>query len=140
MPDTTTRATVDAYLAHLDVGDIDGALELLAEPVDWDLPGSEIVPWVGRRSTRAEIATFFALLDRHLVLEEFVVSQVLVDGPDAVVIGHLRDTVKATGETLRTWFSIHFTVLDGKITRYHFYEDSHAVAVALEPAVGGVTR
>jgi uncharacterized protein len=128
---SVTRATVEAFLAELEAGDVGAAVGRLAEPVDWRVPGSSAVPWIGERSTRAEATEFFALLDRHLEAERFVVTRILVDGADAVVLGDFRDTVRATGATLESWFAIHLTVADGQITRYHFYEDSYAVARAM---------
>jgi ketosteroid isomerase-like protein len=66
--------------------------------------------------------------------EEFTVTHIVVDGEQAVIIGHLRDTVKATGGTLATPFAAHLTVVDGRITRYHLFEDSYAVAQAVAGA------
>jgi ketosteroid isomerase-like protein len=44
--------------------------------------------------------------------------------------GRLRNTVKRNGRTLKTNFALHATVKDQRITRYHLYEDSYAVAQA----------
>ncbi|UGY94588.1 nuclear transport factor 2 family protein [Streptomyces gobiensis] len=133
MPEETTRATVDEYLRRLRERDLEGAVGLFAETLDWYAPGAATVPWTGRRSTRAQVMEFFTLLHEHLVPEEFTVTHIVVDGADAVIIGHLRDTVKATGGTLTTPFAAHVTVTDGSFTRYHLFEDSYALAQAVAP-------
>ncbi|NMO17901.1 SnoaL-like domain-containing protein [Pyxidicoccus fallax] len=127
----TTRSTVEALLQGLEAGK--SVAELFAEQVDWDIPGAKEVPWIGRRSTRAEVAGFFDSLHDHVIVHEFRVTQILVDGRDAVLLGRLHDTVKATGRPLTTAFAIHLTVEKGHITRYHLYEDSYAVARAVIP-------
>lgn len=38
--------------------------------------------------------------------------------------------VRMTGRGTDTAFALHTTVRDGRITRYHLYEDSYAVAEA----------
>jgi ketosteroid isomerase-like protein len=42
-------------------------------------------------------------------------------------------TVRATGRDIVRPFAIHLCVRDGKIIRYHMYEDSWAVAEAVKP-------
>jgi hypothetical protein len=58
------------------------------------------------------------------------VSQVLVDGADAVVLGVFTQTIRATGRRFSTPVALHITVDDGLITRLRMYEDSYAVAGA----------
>ncbi|AXK31899.1 hypothetical protein DVA86_03800 [Streptomyces armeniacus] len=129
----TTREVCDAYLARLAERDLNGAVDLFSDTVDWDAPGSPDVPWSGRRSSREGVRDFFTTLHEHLQPEEFTVTHMVVDGEQAVIIGRLRDTVKATGGTLVTPFAAHVTVEDGQFTRYHLFEDTYA----LDRAVAG---
>ncbi|MBB5935692.1 nuclear transport factor 2 family protein [Streptomyces zagrosensis] len=131
MSTESTRAIIDAYLAKTRARDLDGAVALFSEDVAWDAPGSGAAPWSGRRSSRAEVAEFFRLLHDHLTPEEFTVTHIVVEGAHGVIIGHLRDTVKATGATLTTPFAAHVTVADEQITGYRLFEDTHALAQAL---------
>ncbi|WP_240323189.1 MULTISPECIES: nuclear transport factor 2 family protein [Amycolatopsis] len=57
--------------------------------------------------------------------------QVLVEGRDAVVLGEIQHTVRATDQPYTARCAVHLTVEDGLITRYHVYEDSLSVAQAL---------
>ncbi|WP_258081266.1 nuclear transport factor 2 family protein [Nocardia nova] len=62
-----------------------------------------------------------------------VVERILVDGPDAVVAGEIRQTARATRRPYRARFALHLTVENGLITRHHVYEDSLTVARAFDP-------
>ena len=126
-----TRTTIEEFYARIGAGDHEGAAALFAESVDWYVYGSETVPWVGRLSTRAEAAEFLRLLPERLERREFEVTRLLVDGEDAVALGHMHHVVRATGKPFVSPFAFHFPVEDGTITRYHAYEDSHALAEAV---------
>ncbi|GAA4666238.1 nuclear transport factor 2 family protein [Streptomyces youssoufiensis] len=136
MSTESTRATIDAYLAKTRARDLDGAVALFSEDVDWDAPASGAAPWSGRRSSRAEVAEFFRLLHEYLAPQDFTVTHTVVEGDHGVIIGHLTDTVKATGATLATPFAAHVTVRDGQIVGYRLFEDTHALAKALSGVTG----
>ncbi|MER6046597.1 hypothetical protein ABT168_03845 [Streptomyces sp. NPDC001793] len=59
-------------------------------------------------------------------------TRTVVEGADAVVIGHMRQIVKATGKVFDSPFAFHLKVEGGKITRYITFEDSLALARAFE--------
>ncbi|RSM58829.1 hypothetical protein DMH03_23245 [Amycolatopsis sp. WAC 01376] len=130
-----TRATLDEFFRRMSTGDTDGATELFADSVAWDIPGAtELVPWIGPRRNRAEIREFHELLDKGLIKDRFDVERVLVDGPHAVAIGRLRSTIRSTGKVIETAFTIEFEVNgDGLITKYLLLEDSWHVANAVLP-------
>ncbi|WP_431043124.1 nuclear transport factor 2 family protein [Streptomyces sp. P1-3] len=127
-----TRAVVEQFYRHVAAREIDALSELIAEEIDWDIYGAEVVPWAGPRRTRAEAVEFFATLPDHLEPEEFAVNRIVVDGSDAVVIGHLRQIVKATGKVFDSPFAFHLRVEEGKIVRYITFEDSLALARAFD--------
>ncbi|TDB96637.1 ketosteroid isomerase [Nonomuraea longispora] len=135
-----TRGTVRELLRRIAEGDHDGAADLFAEPVDWRLSwpeeGCPQVPWIRPRSSRAEVADHFRVLEAHHVpeLNGTSVDRVLVDGADAVVLGEIAQTARGSGTAYRSPFALHLTVEDGLITRYHIYEDSLTVAGALATA------
>ncbi|MFI6177608.1 nuclear transport factor 2 family protein [Nonomuraea sp. NPDC051191] len=110
---------------------------MFAEPVDWQLSrpdeGHPAVPWIRPRSGRDEVADHYRALGTHHVpeLNATTVRQILVDGPDAVVLGRIVQTVRAHGVSYTSPFALHLTVEDGLITRCHIYEDSLTVAEAV---------
>nr|WP_265584007.1 nuclear transport factor 2 family protein [Streptomyces chromofuscus] len=59
------------------------------------------------------------------------IERVLVDGPDGVVLGGIRQRARPTGRSYRARGAPHRTVEDGRIVRHHVHEDSLAVARAL---------
>ncbi|MEV6071201.1 nuclear transport factor 2 family protein [Nocardia sp. NPDC052001] len=137
---STTRTVVEELLRRIGAGDADAMAELYAPVSDWKLNWPEYehdraaTPWIRSRATRADAADHFAEIARHHVPEHVgtVVERILVDGPDAVVLGEIRQTARRTGRAYRSRFALHLTVEDGLITRHHVYEDSLAVAQAFD--------
>ena len=129
----TTMTTLQELVGRLLRFDADGAAELFAETVDWDVPGARTVPWTGPRHTRGEVAEYFTTLWSlcDTAQTENTVHKVVVDGADAVAVGVFAQTVRATGRRLTTPVALHITVGDdGLINWFRLYEDSHAVATA----------
>ncbi|WP_020141211.1 nuclear transport factor 2 family protein [Streptomyces sp. 351MFTsu5.1] len=131
----TARAVVNAFFDRFGSGDLPGALDLFAERVDFEVGGAANVPWAGSRSTRSEIADFFAVLTKELTpAEEFTLHTTVADDRHAVVLGRSRFGVRVTGRTFTNDFALHITVADGRIVGYHMYEDTHAISTAFPPA------
>ncbi|MFH8570958.1 nuclear transport factor 2 family protein [Streptomyces sp. NPDC017993] len=131
----TTRAVVQEFLAARVAGDTARLVTLFADEVDWLLAENPTVPWIRPRSTAAECAAQFTELMEHTVPEDAraSVGTFLVDGPDAVLMGHVSGTVRATGKPFEGPFALHLTVEDGRITRHHLYENSLSIAEACTP-------
>ncbi|WP_210569936.1 nuclear transport factor 2 family protein [Streptomyces sp. GESEQ-4] len=139
--DTTTRAVVEELLLRIGQGDAERIAELYADRADWKLSwpenehGRTATPWIRPRATRADAAAHYRELAAHHVPGEAAteIKRVLVDGADAVVLGEIRQTAKATGRPYRARFALHLTIEDGLVVRHHVYEDSLAVARAFAP-------
>ena len=134
-----TRAVVMDLLQRVAAGDPAKIAELYAESVTWKLgwPEDEIggsVPWIRRRSTRADVEDHYRTLNELHVPGETnaEVAAVLVDGPDAAVVGELGQTLRANGVHYRAEFILYLTVSDGLITRHHIIEDNLAVKRAYD--------
>ncbi|MGW0474458.1 nuclear transport factor 2 family protein [Streptomyces coeruleorubidus] len=130
-----TRAVVQEFLAARLAGDTERLVQLFADEVDWVLADNPGVPWIRPRSTAAECAAQFDELMEHTVPEDARASldAFLVDGADAVLMGHLSGTVRATGKSFEGPFALRLTVEDGRITRHHLYENSLSIAEACTP-------
>lgn len=136
----TTRALVEELLRRIGEGDPERVAELYAERSDWKLDwpeaehGRPATPWIRHRSTRAreDVAAHFRDLAHHHVPEQAAteIERILVDGDDAVVLGEIRQTARATGRAYRARFALHLTLEGGLVTRHHVYEDSLAVVQA----------
>lgn len=133
----STRATAEDFLRRLGEGNPDRIAELFAEHVNWQLnwpdSGHPAVPWIRPRSTRADVADHFREIAAFHVPEKSAgtVSRVLVAGTEAIVLGDIPQTVKATGKPYTALCALHLTVVDGLITHYAVYEDSLTVTEAL---------
>ncbi|WP_406307186.1 nuclear transport factor 2 family protein [Streptomyces sp. NBC_00885] len=128
----STRAVVQEFLAARVAGDIARLVALFADEVDWLLAENPAVPWIRPRSTATECAAQLTELMEHTVPEDAraSVANFLVDGTDAVLMGHVSGTVRATGKSFEGPFALHLTVEDGRITRHHLYENSLSIAEA----------
>ncbi|MFI8849242.1 nuclear transport factor 2 family protein [Streptomyces sp. NPDC053499] len=132
----TTRRVVQEFLSARLAGDGERLVALFADDVDWLLADNPGVPWIRPRSTGAECAAQAAELAEHTVAEDTraSVDTFLVDGADAVLMGHLSGTVRATGKSFEGPFALRLTVENGRITRHHLYENSLSVAQACTPS------
>jgi ketosteroid isomerase-like protein len=138
--DPTTRSVVEELLRRIGQGDPDRIAELYAERVDWrlnwpeDEHGRAATPWIRHRSGRADVAGHYRELAAHHVADQVAtrVERILVDGADAVVLGEIRQTSRATGRPYRARFALHLSVESGLVVRHHVYEDTLAVARAFE--------
>ncbi len=136
-----TRAVVEDLLQRVAAGDPPKIAELYAESVTWKLgwPEDEFgasVPWIRRRSTRADVEDHYRTLNELHVAGETTadIATILVDGPDAAVVGALGQTLSKNGVHYRAEFILYLTVSDGLITRHHIIEDNLAVKRAYEAA------
>ncbi|MFE5025758.1 nuclear transport factor 2 family protein [Streptomyces sp. NPDC056656] len=127
-----TRAVVQRFLAARIAGDTARLVTIFADEVDWLLAENPAAPWIRPRTTAVECAAQFTELMEHTVPEDAraSVDTFLVDGADAVLMGHLSGTVRATGKSFEGPFALHLTVEDGRITRHHLYENSRSIAEA----------
>lgn len=127
-----TRSVVQDFLQARLAGNTERMVELFADDVDWLLAENPAVPWIRPRSTGAECAAQSAELAEHTVAEDAAATldTFLVDGTDAVLFGHLKGTVRATGKSFEGPFALRLTVENGRITRHHLYENSLSIAAA----------
>lgn len=127
----STRTVLDSFFERFGSGDLPGLLDLFADTVDFRVDGSPSVPWTGTRSSRQEISAFFEIFPKVLTApESFAVTTRVVDGQDAMVTADCVFGVLATGRKFTNRYALHLRVQDGRITRYHMYENSYAIAEA----------
>ncbi|MER7198183.1 hypothetical protein CG723_22760 [Streptomyces sp. CB01635] len=122
--------TVQRLFPLLAEGKSAEAAALFADSVSFSIPHPPGIPWVPDVDSAEGMRRFFELLQTHVQAKEFALGQIIAEGDDVVLVGRMVSEVKKTGRDIDTAFALHTTVRDGRITRYHLYEDSYAVAKA----------
>ncbi|NUP35246.1 MAG: SnoaL-like domain-containing protein [Streptomycetaceae bacterium] len=122
--------TVQRLFPLLAEGKSAEAAALFADSVSFSIPHPPGIPWVPEVDSAEGMRTFFELLQTHVQGKELDVHQIITDGDDVVLVGRMVSEVRKTGRDIDTAFALHTTVRDGRITRYHLYEDTYAVARA----------
>lgn len=107
---------------------------LFTDPVELYAPGSPELPWIGRRSTRSEVVEFFRLLAENETMEDFRIDKTYADEGSAVAVGEFTCRFHRSGGQLSTPFCLRISVIDDKITRYVFLENSLAAVAAFTGA------
>ena len=111
-------------------GDVAGVLSHLAEDVEWRAPGPSSVPYLGERRGHAGATEFFVQLGSHVEFESFEPLTFIAEGDRVVALGRERGRVRGTGKTFDNEWALVFTFGGGKVTRFHLYENTGAVAEA----------
>lgn len=77
-------------------------------------------------------AAFFGGFAEVLEPGDFNVTAVFGDDSHAALYGTLAHRVRATGKPFLSDWALITTVKDGKLTLYHFYEDTEALVAAMK--------
>lgn len=130
----TSRTVAEKFVERLGRQDPDGIQELFAEEIDWHVPGSDALPWTGRRTRGEEVAPYFTTMWPHFApgRSKVVLERVVVDGGDAVLLAVFTHTVAASGKEFTTPVAMHLMVEDNRIVRMRLYEDTLAVEKAFD--------
>jgi ketosteroid isomerase-like protein len=106
--------------------DIQAFLKLVADEVDWKLIGPASWPHAGLRRNPAEVAAFFADLDRFDDLTLFEPREFIEAGENVTVLGYLESFARETKQKYHSdWVHVS-TVRNGKITRWRGFANTAA--------------
>ncbi|SFT60088.1 hypothetical protein SAMN04487904_104185 [Actinopolyspora lacussalsi subsp. righensis] len=125
----TSRTVAEKFVERLGRQDPEGVQELFAAKIDWYVPGSDALPWTGRRTSREEVAPYFTTMWPHFEpgRSEVALDRVIVDGGDVMLLAVFTHTVVSTGKEFTTPVAMHLVVEDGRIVRMHLHEDTLTV-------------
>jgi uncharacterized protein len=91
---------------------------------------NKIMPWAGTsHGPQAFLDNLGAMFSRW-ENEAFEVTHMFGADEDVAVFGHFRYRSHSLGHVVSSPFSIHVTVVDGKVTYLQFLEDSYATAAS----------
>jgi len=120
--------TVKAFFAAIGRGDKEALLALVAEDIEWIIPGEDW-PLAGTRHEHAGLADLLETASKSIETSteprEFVAQ-----GDRVFVVGFARGKIKATNKTFEDDWIFAITVRDGKLTRIREYIDTQALARA----------
>ena len=123
---TPTEIVVEFY-NNLKVGDVAGALGLMAPDIEW------ITMWhykVDGRGPERVAEGLFKTLAAEWSSFALVPTKFIVDGDIVVSLGDFTGTHVTTGKRTKARYAHVWTVRDGKITRFRQYIDTLAIAQA----------
>jgi ketosteroid isomerase-like protein len=113
--------------------DIAGLLELFADDIEWVGLRSEAIPFSGDYHGKQQTAQFFTLMDQAQEALQFEPQEFIAEGDKVVVTGQAKWAVKSNGQTYESpWVHI-FTIRDGKVARFHQFNDTAAAVEAFRP-------
>src|ERR1700680_2093604 len=126
---------VKDFFAALGSGDKQRLLALVAEDIEWIIPGEDW-PLAGPRRGHAELADLLETASKTLETSteprEFVAQ-----GDRVLVVGFARGKVKATNKTFEDDWIFAITVRDGRLTNIREYIDTQALARASQMDASG---
>ncbi len=120
--------TVKDFFAAIGRGDREALLALVAEDIEWIIPGKDW-PLAGRRHGHAGLADLLETASRSIETSTEP-REVVAQGDRVLVVGFARGKIKATNKTFDDDWIFAITVRDGRLTNIQEYVDTQALARA----------
>jgi ketosteroid isomerase-like protein len=121
--------TVKNFFAAIGDGDRDGLLAMVAEDIEWIIPG-EGWPLAGTHHGHAGVADVQRKAAEELETSYPRPPEIIALGDRVFVVGLATGMIKATGRSFKDEWVFDMTVRDGKVTRIQEYIDTQALALA----------
>jgi ketosteroid isomerase-like protein len=127
--------TVKDFLAAVGNGDREALLTLVADDIEWIIPGEDW-PLAGTYRGHAGLAKLLETASTSI--ETFTEPREFVaQGDRVLVVGFARGKIKATNNTFEDDWVFAITVRDSKLTSIREYVDTQALARAtMKPTPG----
>ena len=127
--------TVKDFFAAIGRGDKEGLLALIAEDIEWIIPGEDW-PLAGTHRGHAGLADLLQTASKSIETSteprEFVAQ-----GDRVLVVGFAKGKIKATNKTFEDHFVFAITVRGGRLTNIREYIDTQALARAAHVDASG---
>lgn len=128
---------VQEMYAAFDRRDIATLLGHLSDDVEWMTPGSNAIPYAGRKQGRDQVARFFEQLAGSMVLEPFTIRKFVAQGDMVVVIGSYRGKTMPAGRDVQSDWAMTFELKNGKVVRFQEFTDTENLAQGFSSARAG---
>jgi ketosteroid isomerase-like protein len=128
--------TVKDFFVAIGRGDREGLLALVAEDIEWIIPGEDW-PLAGTHRGHAELATVLQRASEEIETTYPTPPEFVAQGDRVLVVGFAKGKIKATTKTFEDHFVFAVTVRDGKLTNIREYIDTQALARASQRDASG---
>jgi ketosteroid isomerase-like protein len=120
---------VKDFFAAVSDGDSDSLLALVAEDIEWVIPG-ECWPLAGTHRGQAGVEYVHEKASQEVETTYPKPPEFIAQGDRVIVVGVATGKIKATGKPFNDEWIFDMTVRDGKVTRIQEYIDTQALARA----------
>jgi uncharacterized protein len=128
--------TVKDFFAAAFGGDKEAMLALLAEDIEWILPGKDW-PLAGTFRGHAGVAKLVKTESETMEMSLSEPREFIGQGDRVLVVGFAKGKVKATNKPFEDDWIFSITVRDGKLTNIREYVDTQALARAAQVDASG---
>ena len=122
---------VKDFFAAIGSGDKQGVLALVAEDIEWIIPGEDW-PLAGTHRGHAGLAHVLQKASEEMEITYPEPPEFMAQGDRVLVIGVATGKIKATNRTFKDHWVFAITVRNGKLTKIREYIDTQALARASE--------
>jgi ketosteroid isomerase-like protein len=124
---------VKDFFAAIGRGDKEGLLALVAEDIEWIIPG-ENWPLAGTHRGHAGLADVLQKANETVETSYPESPEFIAQGDRVVALGFATGRIKTTNKTFEDHFVFAITLRDGKLAKIREYIDTQALARASETA------
>jgi uncharacterized protein len=127
---------VKDFFAAMGRGDKQRLLALVAEDMEWIIPGEDW-PLAGTHRGHAGLADLLQKASEEVETSFPEPPEFVAQGDRVLVVGFAKGKIKATNKTFEDHFVFAITVRDGKLTNIREYIDTQALARASQMDASG---
>jgi ketosteroid isomerase-like protein len=129
--------TVKDFFAAIGRGDREGLLALVAEDIEWIIPGEDW-PLAGTHRGHAELADLLQKASEEIETTYPTPPEFVAQGDRVLAIGVATGKIKATNKPFTDDWVFDITVRNGKLTKIREYIDTQALARASQMDASGL--
>jgi uncharacterized protein len=122
---------VKAFFAAAFGGDKDAMLALVADDVEWIVPGDHW-PLAGTHRGHEGLAARLKVEAEQMAMTLSEPREFIAQGNRVLVVGYAEGTVRATGKSFKDHWIFSITIEDGKLSNIREYVDTQALANAAQ--------
>ena len=121
--------TVKDFFAAIGRGDREGLAALVAEDIEWFIPGEDW-PLAGTHRGRVGVAAAFQKASEEVPFSYPEPPEYVAQGDRVLVIGFAKGKITATNKAFEDHFVFDITVRNGKLAHIREFIDTQALARA----------